>query len=175
MRLTSGGQLQTSSTVSVGNATPATTGAGITFPASQSASSDANTLDDYEEGTWTPTISGSTSAGTGTYSVQVGRYTKICNRVWVDARISWSAHTGTGNLYITGLTFASANISNYRAVASLYPVNIALTAGYVALAYMEENQQRIYVDQVPTGGGAGTSVPMDTDGTILFSISYQTA
>ena len=169
------GTIKTSSTVSVGNATPSTSGAGITFPASQSASSDANTLDDYEEGTWTPTISGSTTAGTGTYSVQVGRYTKIGNRVWVDARISWSAHTGTGNLYITGLTFASANISNYRAVASLYPVNIALTAGYVAIGYMEENQQRIYVDQVPTGGGAGIAVPMDTDGTLLFSISYEVA
>ena len=42
-----------SSAVSVGNATPTTSGAGITFPASQNASSDANTLDDYEEGTFT--------------------------------------------------------------------------------------------------------------------------
>ena len=61
----------------VGNATPSTSGAGITFPATQSASSDANTLDDYEEGTWTPTVtsgSGSftTVSATGTY-VKVGK------------------------------------------------------------------------------------------------------
>ena len=47
------------------------TGTGIAFPATQSASSDANTLDDYEEGTWTPTYSGSTS-GTGTHTQQNG-------------------------------------------------------------------------------------------------------
>ena len=39
-------------TIGVGNATPAASGAGISFPATASASSDANTLDDYEEGTW---------------------------------------------------------------------------------------------------------------------------
>ena len=44
-----------SSTAGVGGATAAASGAGITFPATQSASSDANTLDDYEEGTWNPT------------------------------------------------------------------------------------------------------------------------
>jgi hypothetical protein len=57
----------------VGNATPSTSGAGITFPASQSASTDANTLDDYEEGTWTPVINGTTmSAGSGWYT-KIGR------------------------------------------------------------------------------------------------------
>ena len=49
-------------TISVGGATPSASGAGITFPATQSASTDANTLDDYEEGTWTPTVN-STGGG----------------------------------------------------------------------------------------------------------------
>jgi hypothetical protein len=39
-----------------GGATPTTSGTGITFPASASASTNANTSDDYEEGTWTPTV-----------------------------------------------------------------------------------------------------------------------
>ena len=47
-------------------------GTGIAFPATQSASSDANTLDDYEEGTWTPNV-----GGTATYTRQQGGYTKI--------------------------------------------------------------------------------------------------
>src|SRR3990167_5794145 len=50
---------------------------GIKFPATQVLSADANTLDDYEEGTFTPTISGGTTAGAGTYSIQVGDYVKI--------------------------------------------------------------------------------------------------
>ena len=41
-------------------------GVGITFPATQSASTDANTLDDYEEGTWTPTFNNITGSPTGT-------------------------------------------------------------------------------------------------------------
>jgi len=40
------------STIGVGGATASSSGAGITFPATQSASTDANTLDDYEEGNW---------------------------------------------------------------------------------------------------------------------------
>jgi len=60
--------------VGVGNTTPSSSGAGITFPATQSASSDANTLDDYEEGTWTPNQG---SGVTGTSFGSEGRYTKI--------------------------------------------------------------------------------------------------
>ena len=61
----------------VGGATPAASGSGITFPATQSASTDANTLDDYEEGDYTPTIiDGITGVS---YSTQTGRYTKVGN------------------------------------------------------------------------------------------------
>jgi hypothetical protein len=86
MRLTSLG-LKTKTTISVGDATPANNGAGITFPATQSASSDANTLDDYEEGTWTPTVGTQTVVGTYASS---GYYTKIGRVVTV-----WGTATGT--------------------------------------------------------------------------------
>ena len=55
----------------------------IKFPATQNASADANTLDDYEEGTWTPAYA-LTTPGTssfGTYATQTGTYTKIGNKV----------------------------------------------------------------------------------------------
>jgi hypothetical protein len=67
-------------TMGVGGATPSGSGSGITFPATQSASSDANTLDDYEEGTFTTTWSGSSSGsgvrGTGAYT-KVGRLVTV--------------------------------------------------------------------------------------------------
>jgi hypothetical protein len=70
------------SAISVGFATPTSSGAGITFPATQSASSDANTLDDYEEGTWTPAYAPTAGAfTTATYSPQYGFYQKIGNTV----------------------------------------------------------------------------------------------
>jgi hypothetical protein len=70
---------QAATTIGVGNATPSTSGAGITFPATQSPSTDANTLDDYEEGTWTPSPTNITVVS-GT-PVWTGAYTKIGNIV----------------------------------------------------------------------------------------------
>jgi len=108
--LDTAGTVQHYSTISVGNATPSSSGAGITFPATQSASSDANTLDDYEEGTFTPTYIGEGTAGTTTYTGQYGKYTKIGNTVtlWVD--ITFTAATGSGSTILGGLPFAvSAN------------------------------------------------------------------
>lgn len=70
-------------TIGVGGATPAASGAGITFPATQSTSSDANTLDDYEEGTWTGAVVSSFGSFTGIDSFVQGTYTKIGNLVYV--------------------------------------------------------------------------------------------
>lgn len=80
----------------------------IKFPVAQNASSDVNTLDDYEEGTFTPVVIGTSAAGAGTYSLQSGRYTKIGNRVFFDIALTWSAHTGTGDIRLTGLPFTAA-------------------------------------------------------------------
>ena len=95
------------STIAVGGATPAASGAGITFPATQSASSDANTLDDYEEGTWTPTIQGTSTGGTTTYTAQVASYVKIGKVVHVTCDLGASAATGSGQMRIGGLPFTA--------------------------------------------------------------------
>jgi hypothetical protein len=89
---------------------------GITFPATQSASSDANTLDDYEEGSWTPTFEGGTTNPTLTYAAQVARYTKIGNVVTVNGRIRVGviAVAGSGTCFIAGLPFATSNVSNLQ-------------------------------------------------------------
>jgi hypothetical protein len=73
----------------------------------------ANHLDDYEEGTWTPAIAGSTTAGTYTYEAvrTGGKYTKVGNLVtiWGVARIDAITSAGTGLLVITGLPFTSGS------------------------------------------------------------------
>ena len=96
-------------TVGVGGATPAASGAGITFPATASASSDANTLDDYEEGTFTPTVVGASTAGSTTYTNQFGRYVKIGSLVYVQINIQVTAMTGTGALRFS-LPFTVASV-----------------------------------------------------------------
>jgi hypothetical protein len=94
-------------------------GVGIAFPATQVASSDANTLDDYEEGTWTPVVAGGSTAGTASYGLQEGTYTKIGNMVIANCYVTWSSATGTGDSTITGLPFAS-NASYTVQVGSVY-------------------------------------------------------
>jgi hypothetical protein len=102
-------------TLGVGGATPSTSGAGITFPATQSASSDANTLDDYEEGTFTPSFGASTTNPTITYlSETQGKYTKIGNVVYVNARVTLNTYSGgSGNLELRGLPFTVSSNSQY--------------------------------------------------------------
>jgi hypothetical protein len=106
-----------STTIGVGGATPAASGSGITFPASQSASTDLHTLDDYEEGDWTPTY---TSTGASfSYSNQTGRYIKIGNMVWISFQLQTGSASGTitNDLFVTSLPFTPANTaSNYSSI-----------------------------------------------------------
>jgi len=107
------------------------TGTGIAFPATQSASSDVNTLDDYEEGTWTPVIN--PAVGTVTSSVVAGTYVKVGRQVTLnyDARITGGTITSVAS--ISGFPFAtgsaavaaSGSCREYNAVGQLWN----LTAG----------------------------------------------
>jgi len=86
-----------------------TAGHGIDFSANSHATGmSSETLDSYEEGTFTPTYNFSGGTGTFTYDLQIGRYTKIGNRVFYTMIIGSTAHTGTsvGNLRVAGLPYA---------------------------------------------------------------------
>jgi hypothetical protein len=82
---------------------------GITFPATQVASSNANTLDDYEEGTYTPVVSGSTSGGPFTFGTQSGYYTKIGREVKVSMFMSHNSSISLGGAYKISLPFTVAD------------------------------------------------------------------
>jgi hypothetical protein len=91
--------------------------AGIAFPTVQVPSADPNTLDDYEEGTWTPSLTCGTPGDLAVvYSVQSGRYTKIGRLVYYVGDVTtttwtWTAGSGaTGNLQMAGLPFASSGM-----------------------------------------------------------------
>jgi len=83
---------------------------GITFPATQVASSDANTLDDYEEGTWTPT--GSSAVNCTSVSVVAARYTKIGRIVTLSGNVTASVTVANTLTYVTltGLPFNNAAV-----------------------------------------------------------------
>ena len=77
--------------------TTSANGVGITFPATQSASTNANTLDDYEEGTWTPNV-GTFTNMTGTPGYTAANYTKVGNKCFFSAYVSGLTVTTNGNL-----------------------------------------------------------------------------
>jgi hypothetical protein len=94
-------------TIGIGGSTASASGSGITFPATQSPSTDANTLDDYEEGTWTPSLTFSGLSVGLTYSSRSGSYIKIGRIVYVNLSIVLSSKgSSTGDATIGGLPFS---------------------------------------------------------------------
>ena len=103
----------------------------------------ANKLDDYEEGTWTPSLVGSTTAGTATFvSGPTGTYTKIGNQVTVYFDWNISAHTGTGALRVNGLPFTKGSAP---AVGAVMDGNYSYTSGRTRLVpYVVGSVLRFY-------------------------------
>jgi len=166
--------VKASTTMGVGGATPSASGSGITFPASQSASTDANTLDDYEEGTFTPRIDGLTTAGTGTYTTQTGRYVKIGKMVTLWFYIDWSNHTGTGSIQFANFPFTAQNSIAMPSSASIS--NIALSVNnYSSTAAVQPNETYAFPLQYPLSGGAAALIPMDTSANIYCTATYEVA
>ena len=135
----------------VGEATATATGNGVTFPATQNASSDANTLDDYQEDTWTPVLAfGGGSTGI-TYSVQNGRYTKVGRVVTVSAYIALTSKgSSTGNATITGLPIASINSSNAFVCVPIY-AEVVTNTGYI-VGYINPATSEVKLSQIATTG-----------------------
>ena len=144
------------------------TGGQIVFPATQSASSDANTLDDYEEGTFTPTIIGSSTAGTATYSTQVGAYRKIGSLVYITIQLEYTSGNGSGNLLISGLPFNNA----YSAQIAIRADGITLSASSYPTAVVGSNV--VNIQQAATGTPTIASVSYDGTGFLQVGGCYIT-
>jgi hypothetical protein len=145
----------------------------IQFPATAVASANANNLDDYEEGTFTPTVAGTTTAGTASYTTQLGRYTKIGNMVYFNVYLIYSSGNGTGSLKINGLPFTSNSTANNLRPITTYVDSITLSASNFATAYISNNVTSISFSQSPVGGGGGAGVSYDGTGEMLLSGQYE--
>jgi hypothetical protein len=89
---------------------------GIKFPATKVPSADANTLDDYEEGTWTPQFLNTTA----TYDTEstTGKYTKIGNICVATGVVTTSALTRNGNQVLVSLPFlVDGSTASYGAIS----------------------------------------------------------
>ena len=154
MTLDAAGGLKTLNTIGVGNTAPSTSGAGITFPATQSASSNANTLDDYEEGTWTPN-QGSGVTVSGTFS-STAVYTKIGRLVYVSGYLTSTSEsiscTGGGGILTTNLPF---------------------TTGFFAMGTAVNGSQSAISATFLSGTTIYLTTAMSTTTNIYFTATYQ--
>jgi hypothetical protein len=131
----------TSNGIGLGNTTPSS-GTGIIFPATQSASSDANTLDDYEEGSWTPSPFFST-VNTYTGGTALGSYTKVGRLVSATFLLAFEKNTATGNFTITGLPFTSLNSTGIRGALAVSYLQRIGQADKIVTGYVTENTTTI--------------------------------
>jgi hypothetical protein len=146
---------------------------GIKFPATQVAQADANTLDDYEEGTWTMGVAfGGASVGV-TYSDNTGTYTKIGRQVTVNGRVTLTSKgSSSGAATITGLPFTIANNNaNYSAV-SLFLNNVTFANQFMGLGLI--NSTTIPIEEITEAGAlsAITDADFSNNSQIILSLTY---
>lgn len=135
-------------------------GGQIIFPATQVPSAGVNTLDDYEEGTFTPTLADTSLDGTGemqTYTDQAGFYTKIGNRVLFNLYLhgnSIGTLSSSEPAYIMGLPFTSSPTDlSFASVYVGYTASLAITANQSVAGYVDNNQSYISLALWDDSGG----------------------
>jgi hypothetical protein len=133
----------------------------------------ANKLDDYEIGTFTPTVVGTTTEGTATYAHQKGTYVKTGHLVHVQVYVNWSSGTGSGNLRVIGLPFALMNSGGYYGSASIAEHNgINGTAGHT-LGGLGVPSATVVNFVESDLGSAPVGISYDSAGYIVFSMTYR--
>jgi|APThiThiocy_ev2_2_1041544.scaffolds.fasta_scaffold01775_10 hypothetical protein len=160
------GTIDPSSGSTVLTADPAT---GNIWLSGISFNSGANVLSTFSEGTFTPTLTGATTAGSGVYFFQFGYYQRIGNICHIVYNSSTQSNTGTGIVNIGGLPFTVRNdglgvgqivAGAYRNVGIFYVSNIqAQIASTVYRAYAY-------------GAGISTQDNITNNGGYQFSASY---
>jgi hypothetical protein len=167
-------------TIGVGNATPSASGAGITFPATQSASSNANTLDDYEEGTWTVQLQDNSNNNatmevgytTATY-VKIGRQVTVCGLIYTSSVAGLS-----GGIRVSGLPFAIGSGNQFRSAGATSAEQLLnIIAGQklsVSIYSALSTKFEIYISNSFTGGAQMTPAEWSSDGFAQFNLTYFT-
>lgn len=172
---------QTISGVRTYSSVPVLDGGGVRFPATQVPSANANTLDDYEEGTWVANITFATPGNLSvSYSVRNARYVKVGRLVTVSFDITTSVFshtTASGALRVTGLPFTALGATGSR------------SGGYIG-GYTKANYTMVaaeifpstdYVSFIAAGSGQSvaslTASDMPTAGTVslYYTITYEAA
>uniref|UniRef100_A0A6H1ZYV4 Uncharacterized protein n=1 Tax=viral metagenome TaxID=1070528 RepID=A0A6H1ZYV4_9ZZZZ len=149
------------------------TGGQIAFPAAQAASADANTLDDYEEETWTLTLTCGTS-GTVTLnaSYNTGYYTKIGNRVFIHGIMIVASVSSPVGTLLMSLPFTSNSVANCQGALAVSANGLESTAVTQLMANTSTNSNVAYLKKFAAGVSSGLSPEIKAGAEISFCGSY---
>ena len=150
-------------------------GGGITFNGDTAA---ANALDDYEEGTWTPIVQGSTSGARTAGSINKGYYVKIGNVITVSGTIHCEGTvTIAGNVIISGLPYQATGVTQGRSSGTTGTSGIFTCADDFSIKLLvDPNATFIYVVQAKEEDTIGYSHTPSVGAGIVygFEVSYRT-
>jgi hypothetical protein len=156
----------------------AETRGGIKFPATQIASADINTLDDYKEGTWTPVPADAVSGGnTGSAATALGTYTKIGRLVTASCKlinINTSGLTAGNAFYIQGLPFTAQSAVDVNYYGSALTANVTFTDSVVSL--VSDGDASVKLFDIISAGNSGVLIVSDVLGSnsnVFFTIQYE--
>ena len=148
----------------------------IVFPATQNASSNANTLDDYEEGTFTPVVADATTGGNVGSGQFFGAYTKVGRIVTVQislANIDTTGLTSGNTIVCRGLPFVTLN-GNTDGYSAVFADRINFTNYIVAGTVTNSSYLRFYdiIDSTVDETLKVSAITASTGSDIYFSITY---
>ncbi len=132
---------------------------GNTYPANAAVTNAYNK--NYEYGSFTPTIEGATTAGTASYSTQIGRYSLDGKALNVRLRLNYSSFTGTGTMRILGIPY-----SNGSAVVPGAPAEVNGLA-FTGIFMPQWSSNYIVLRQ--NNGGTIQDVPVDAAGDLTIA------
>lgn len=164
-------QLSGKKLLNVQNGVAATDGA--TVQNITNAISALGTIPVYAEGTFTPSIEGRTTAGTCTYSVRTGRYTRHGRLLTVLVRIDYSGHTGTGQMLIKGMPYTMQD-QPYVGNVLTGSYNRGATTSLACALSAVDNAIQI-VQDIPNTGVSVASIDSDGSASITLTITYEVA
>jgi hypothetical protein len=133
----------------------------------------ANELDDYEEGTWTVGLRGSTTSGNHTYHGRNGYYTKVGNAVHIQGGVHMNAiNTMSGEIYVTGLPFTTGTSGS--AFSFSYGGAMSFTAGTTPVGYSVANTTEFLIRafDATTGTSPLNQSEIGNGTQIIFSGTY---
>lgn len=142
----------------------------VRYVANGITSSDWITIEGSISGAFTPTIFGSSAAGAATYTVALGRYSKVGRMVTVSGRVAWTGHTGTGDMNIGGLPYAAENAPGIAFPAFILAQSITYSNSIAG--HITSTDTSIAIRTYSSAGSAGV-VAMSAAGTIDFSVTYR--